>query len=148
MRLADKWAAGAATLHGMMTRGFPNLFIMPAPGQQGVITVNNTLIVEEGAEHIAGTVQLLEKRGVRVFDVSAEAEKEYVEQIVGSYKDASAVMEACTPSRLNLEGHPRRMNPRSGAWGGGRGDFFGWVTTAGRVARGGRLRRTGDRSTR
>jgi cation diffusion facilitator CzcD-associated flavoprotein CzcO len=127
VRLADKWAAGAATLHGMTSRGFPNLFIMPAPGQQGVISVNNTVVVEEGAEHIAGTVQLLEKKGVRVFEVSAEAEKNYVEQIVGSFKDASAVMEACTPSRLNLEGHPGNINPRSGAWGGGRGDLSGWV---------------------
>ncbi len=128
VRLADKWAAGAATLHGMMTRGFPNLFIMPAPGQQAVISVNNTVVVEEGAEHIAATVRLLEDRGVRVFDVSSEGEKEYVEQIVGSYRDASAVMEACTPSRLNLEGHPENINPHSGAWGGGRGDLFGWVT--------------------
>ncbi len=127
VRLAEKWAAGAATLHGMVTRGFPNLFIMPAPGQQAVISVNNTVIVEEGAVHIAGTVKLLEEQGIRVFDVSAEAEKEYVEEIVGSYKDASAVMEACTPSRLNLEGHPKDISPRSGAWGGGRGDLFGWV---------------------
>jgi cation diffusion facilitator CzcD-associated flavoprotein CzcO len=128
VRLAEKWASGAATLHGMTSRGFPNFFIMPAPGQQGVISVNNTVIVEEGAEHIAGTVQLLEKKGVRVFDVSAEAEKNYVEQIVGYYRDASAVMAACTPSRLNLEGHPENISPRSGAWGGGRGDLFGWVT--------------------
>ena len=37
-------------------------------------------------------------------------------------------MAACTPSRLNLEGHPENISPRSGAWGGGRGDLFGWVT--------------------
>jgi cation diffusion facilitator CzcD-associated flavoprotein CzcO len=127
VRLADKWATGAATLHGVMTRGFPNLFLMPGPGQQGVISVNNTVVVEEGAEHIAATIRLLTERGAQVFDVSAEAEKEYVEEIVGCYKDASAVMEACTPSRLNLEGHPKDINPQSGAWGGGRGDLFGWV---------------------
>ncbi len=127
LRLADKWEAGAATLHGMMTRGFPNFFMMPAPGQQAVISVNNTVVVEEGAEHIAATIGLLEKCGVRVADVSAEAEEEYVAGIVAGYKDVSAVMEACTPSRLNLEGNPKAMNPRSGSWGGGRGDLFGWV---------------------
>ncbi len=127
LRLADKWAAGAATLHGMTTRDFPNLFIMPGPGQQSVISVNNTLVVEEGAEHIAKTVELLEERGVRVFDVTPEAENDYVEQILGWHTDSSAVMEACTPSRLNFEGNPKAANPRSGAWGGGRGDLFGWV---------------------
>ena len=33
-------------------------------------------------------------------------------------------MSACTPSRLNLEGHPERMNPRNGNYGRGFGDYF------------------------
>ena len=127
VRLAEKWEEGATTLHGMMTRGFPNLFLMPTPGQQAVISVNHTFVCVLGAEHIAETVKLLEKRGVRVVEVEAEAEKSYVEEILASYKDASAVMEACTPSRLNFEGNPGAANPRSGAYGGGRGDLFGYV---------------------
>jgi hypothetical protein len=35
-------------------------------------------------------------------------------------------MAACTPSRLNFEGHPEAFNPRSGAYGGGFGDVFGY----------------------
>ncbi len=108
LRMADKWAPGVSTLHGMMTRGFPNMFIMPAPGQQGVITANITLINTEGAAHIGATVKLLEERGVRIFDVNEEAENEYVAQIVSHYVDASSVMAACTPSRLNFEGDPER----------------------------------------
>ncbi len=127
VRMADKWAPGVATLHGMMTSGFPNMFIMPAPGQQAVITANITLINTEGAAHIGATVKLLEERGVRIFDVKQEAEDEYVEEIVSHYVDASSVMAACTPSRLNFEGDPGSMNPRSGAYGGGRGDFLGFI---------------------
>ncbi len=127
VRMAEKWAPGVATLHGMMTSGFPNMFIMPAPGQQAVITANITLINSEGAAHIGATVKLLEERGVRIFDVKQEAEDEYVEEIVSRYVDASSVMAACTPSRLNFEGDPGSMNPRSGAYGGGRGDFLGFV---------------------
>ncbi len=41
--IAEKWDDGAATLFGMMTAGFPNLFLMPCPGQQAVVTVNYTL---------------------------------------------------------------------------------------------------------
>ena len=63
--LAEKWADGAASLFGMMSRGFPNMFVMPAPGQQSVVTVNYTQIAVLGAEFIAGAVALLEKQGVR-----------------------------------------------------------------------------------
>jgi len=46
--LAEKWADGAASLFGMMSRGFPNLFAMPAPGQQAVVTVNYTQLAVLG----------------------------------------------------------------------------------------------------
>jgi len=127
VNLADKWAGGPATLHGIMTRGFPNLFMVPAPGQQGVISVNFTLVNCEGAEHIAATIGLLDEKGVRMFDVAAQAEGEYVEGVVDAYTDTSVIMEACTPSRLNNEGNPKAINPRAGAYGGGRGDLFGWI---------------------
>ena len=63
--LAEKWADGAASLFGMMSRGFPNMFVMPAPGQQSVVTVNYTQIAVLGAEFVAGTVALLEQAGGR-----------------------------------------------------------------------------------
>ena len=36
--LGDKWADGVQSLHGILTRGFPNLMIMPAPYQQVLST--------------------------------------------------------------------------------------------------------------
>jgi cation diffusion facilitator CzcD-associated flavoprotein CzcO len=124
--LAEKWADGAASLFGMMTRGFPNLFVMPAPGQQAVVTVNYTQLAVLGAEFVGRAVGLLEERGVEAFDVSAEAEAEWTQAIVDSYVDSSAVMSACTPSRINNEGHPEALNPRNGNYGRGLGDFFGY----------------------
>ena len=139
LRLADKWAVGAATLHGIMSRGFPNLFIMPAPGQQAVICANITLVSVEGAEHIAATIEQLDRSGVRVFDVSQQAEDEYVAQIVGAYRDTSPVMAACTPSRLNFEGNPKGINPRSGCVGRRHGRLLGLRQDARRLARARRL---------
>jgi len=124
--LAEKWADGAASLFGMMSRGFPNLFAMPAPGQQAVVTVNYTQLAVLGAEFVGKAVRLLEERGVEVFDVSAEAEEAWTQKIVDSFVDGSAVMSACTPSRLNNEGHPEAMNPRNGNYGRGMGDWFGY----------------------
>jgi cation diffusion facilitator CzcD-associated flavoprotein CzcO len=124
--LADKWAPGAASLFGMMTRSFPNLFVMPAPAQQAVVTVNYTQLAVLGAEFIGRAVGILEERGVSVFDVSAAAEEAWTQKIVDSFVDGSAVMAACTPSRINQEGDPGSLNPRNGNYGRGFGDYFAY----------------------
>ncbi|HLH29188.1 MAG TPA: monooxygenase, partial [Acidimicrobiales bacterium] len=124
--LAEKWADGAASLFGMMVRGFPNMFAMPAPGQQAVVTVNYTQLAVLGAEFVGRAVKLLEERGVEVFDVRADAEEEWTQKIVDSFVDSSEVMSACTPSRINNEGHPELLNPRNGNYGRGLGDYFGY----------------------
>jgi cation diffusion facilitator CzcD-associated flavoprotein CzcO len=124
--LADKWADGAASLFGIMSRGFPNMFVMPAPGQQAVVTVNYTQLAVLGARFIGEAVALLEERDVEVFDVSAEAEGAWTQKVVDSFVDGSSVMSACTPSRLNNEGHPEALNPRNGNYGRGMGDWFSY----------------------
>jgi hypothetical protein len=45
---------------------------------------------------------------------------------VDTHIDGSAVMSACTPSRINNEGHPEALNPRNGNYGRGFGDWFGY----------------------
>jgi cation diffusion facilitator CzcD-associated flavoprotein CzcO len=125
--LADKWAdEGAATLFGMMSRGFPNAFVMPAPAQQGVVTVNYTHLAVLGADFVAQAIAQLDAKGVDVFDVGAEAEDAWVEKIVAGYVDGSHVMSACTPSRINNEGNPKGMDPRNGNYGRGFGDYFAY----------------------
>ena len=124
--LADQWADGAASLYGMMSRGFPNLFVMPAPGQQAVVTVNYTHLAVLGASFVGRAVGQLQARGARSFDVAAEAQERWCQQIVDSFVDASRIMSACTPSRINQEGHPETLNPRNGNFGRGLGDYFGY----------------------
>jgi cation diffusion facilitator CzcD-associated flavoprotein CzcO len=124
--LAEKWGGGGASLFGMMTRGFPNMFIMPAPGQQAVVTVNYTQLAVLGAEFVGRVVAQLRDKGIEVFDVSAEAEAEWTQKIVDSFVDATSILSACTPSRLNNEGHPEEMNPRNGNYGRGLGDWFAY----------------------
>jgi cation diffusion facilitator CzcD-associated flavoprotein CzcO len=124
--IAEKWRDGVTSLHGITTCGFPNMFIMPAPAQQAVTTVNYTHLAVIGAEHIAATIAKLDERGVRVFDVSQEAEDAWTKTIVCTFRDARDFMATCTPSRLNFEGDPSKVNPRNGSYGGGYGDFFGY----------------------
>jgi cyclohexanone monooxygenase/pentalenolactone D synthase len=102
------------------------MFVMPAPGQQAVVTVNYTRLAVFGAKFVGDFIGLLAQRGVDVFDVGAEAEEGWTQKIVDRFVDPSKVMSACTPSRINNEGHPELMNPRNGNYGGGRGDVFGY----------------------
>jgi cation diffusion facilitator CzcD-associated flavoprotein CzcO len=124
--LAGKWADGPHTLFGIMSRGFPNLFMMPGPFQQAVVTVNYTQEAVLGGEFVGGAIGQLQREGIDVFDVSAEAEEKWVNGIVDAYIDASRVMSACTPSRINNEGHPEERSPLVGAYRGGLGDWFGY----------------------
>ena len=124
--MEEKWRDGVISLHGMATSGFPNMFIMPAPGQQAVTTHNFTHLMMIGAEHIATTIGLLEERGVKVFDVTADAEQAWTDIILSTARDNSAFMAACTPSRLNFEGNPAMLKPSNGAYGGGYGNVFGF----------------------
>jgi hypothetical protein len=124
--LAEKWAHGPHSLFGMLSRGFPNMFIMPGPFQQAVVTVNYTQLAVLGGEFVGRAIGLLATEGVDVFDVSAEAEQEWVKGIVDAYIDGSRTMAACTPSRINNEGHPEDRSPLVGAYRGGLGDWFGY----------------------
>ena len=114
---ASPWPRSGPTarprLFGMMSRGFPNLFIMPAPGQQAVVTVNYTQLAVLGAEFVGGAVGVLERAGRR--GVRRERRGRGARGARRSSTPSwtrSAVMSACTPSRINNEGHPEAMNPR------------------------------------
>ena len=132
--LAERWADGPVTLFGIFSRDFPNMFALPAPAQQSVVTVNYTQLAVLGAEFVGSTIAALQEAGVEVFNVSAEAQDAWVQKIVDGYTDISPVMSACTPSRINNEGHPETISPKAGNYGSSFGDWFayrevleGWV---------------------
>ncbi|WP_076858367.1 flavin-containing monooxygenase [Bradyrhizobium mercantei] len=100
--LSDKWNSGIATLHGMTSRGFPNLFILPGSNAQAALTVNFSHTIQEHAAHIGYIVREMESRGVRFFDVSRRAEQEWVQRIAAGVDRRPA--EVCTPGRLTNEG--------------------------------------------
>ena len=124
--LADLWSGGASSLYGLMIRGLPNLFAMPGPAQQSVVTVNYTQLAVLGAEVVGRTIAQLLSKGGPTFEVSAAAENDWNQKILASFADASALMAACTPSRINNEGHPESRNPLNGNYGRGFGDYFGY----------------------
>ncbi|MCC6271708.1 MAG: NAD(P)/FAD-dependent oxidoreductase, partial [Microbacteriaceae bacterium] len=45
--LDQKWSQGVSSLHGLMTRGFPNFFVMPGANSQALLTVNFSHAIQE-----------------------------------------------------------------------------------------------------
>jgi cyclohexanone monooxygenase len=106
--LSAKWADGPETLHGIMTGGFPNFFILPTNNMQGTATVNFVHNLENTGQHIAAVVAELERRGV-TGEVDPAAEGEYVTRLTTgaglALLGSRAFLDSCTPSRWNNEGN-------------------------------------------
>ena len=100
--LTDKWKDGVRTLHGIHIHGFPNLFMMSIA--QSGLTVNFPYMINEQAKHLAYCVAEAQRRGARSFEVTAEAEADWVATILARAQDHTAFAESCTPGYYNNEG--------------------------------------------
>ena len=110
--MEEKWKDGVLSLHGMTTHGFPNMFIMPAPGQQAVDHAQ--LHAPDGRRRRArrrDDRRCSRRAGVKVFETTAEAEQAWTDIILSTWRDNSAFMAACTPSRTQLRGQPHHAEP-------------------------------------
>lgn len=111
LKLQEKWARGVKTLHGVMTRGFPNLFF-PGPFQAGV-TVNQVYVLDQLATHVAYIIAEGVKtsswsgdrgsKGSVVLEASHEAETAWVRE-AARWAGAFTGMASCTPSYFTFEG--------------------------------------------
>jgi cation diffusion facilitator CzcD-associated flavoprotein CzcO len=122
--LAEKWKDGMATLHGITVAGFPNLFITPGLNAQAVVTTNVVHMTSEYAQHVAYVASAVRDRGAEAFELTEEAEAEWVRTIIDRRIDMSAFLEACTPGRYNYEGHTEARPIQNAVFGGGAREYF------------------------
>ena len=113
--LTEKWSEGVSTLHGYMSRGFPNCFIMS--NSQSGFTVNYPHMLDEQSRHIAYVVQQGRGRQARAIEPTAEAEEAWVKTIIDSAIMRQNFQEMCTPGYYNNEGRPSALAARNGAYG-------------------------------
>ncbi|WP_298692829.1 NAD(P)/FAD-dependent oxidoreductase [uncultured Sphingomonas sp.] len=120
--LARKWAAGASTLHGMATNGFPNLFILSVT--QSGVSLNFAHMIQEQAKHLAYILGRAVGECVTRVEVTEEAENAWVAELARVARDQEAFQRECTPSYFNAEGDLTRINRRNGMYGGGALAFY------------------------
>ncbi len=124
----DHWEGGMRTMHGLMARGFPNMFLC---GGLFVFQLgaNYAYGVDVQAEHVAYTVSELMKRDAQVANVSAEAVERWVDdQLSAESSQAQLVLggspASCTPGYYNQEGTRQRYRDvRLESYGKGLGAY-------------------------
>jgi cyclohexanone monooxygenase len=113
--LSEKWKDGVATLHGMHSRGFPNVFIMS--NSQSGFTANYPHMLNEQSKHLSYIIKECTARQVRVVEASQEAEDEWIQTIINSAMLRQKFQEECTPGYYNNEGKPSELAARNGSYG-------------------------------
>ncbi|MDC0067561.1 NAD(P)/FAD-dependent oxidoreductase [Gammaproteobacteria bacterium] len=122
--LSDHWRDGTRSLHGMGSHGFPNVFIMNT--SQGGFTANFPHLLDESAVHQAHIIAYALAEGYKTVEVTAAAEEEWVNTIVGFNGGPLGGLGGadCTPGYYNNEGQPNPNARQSAPYGGGSIRFF------------------------
>jgi cation diffusion facilitator CzcD-associated flavoprotein CzcO len=119
--LTERWSDGVRTLHGIHIHGFPNCFMMSIA--QSGFTVNFPYLINEQAKHIAWVIRSALDKGLRSLEVTAEAEAEWVEAVIGRAERTAGFAEQCTPGYYNNEGRPGRAGRQGSFFFGGPTEF-------------------------
>jgi len=111
--LNQAWAAGPRAYLGLMSAGFPNLFLITGPGSPSVLT-NMVVSIEQHVDFVAGCIGHLAGRGLDVIEASEAAQDAWIEH-VGEVA-ATTLYPGCNSWYLgaNVPGKPRVFMPYIG----------------------------------
>jgi cyclohexanone monooxygenase len=115
--LTERWANGTETLHGYITRGFPNCLIVQ-PSQSG-FSVNFPYMINEQTRHMAYVIRSARDRQARTVEPTPEGEAAWVETIKKLAIPREQFLKECTPGYYNNEGRPEEMNAKNASYGAG-----------------------------
>jgi cyclohexanone monooxygenase len=122
LTLSAKWADGIRTLHGYMTHGFPNLFIVG--NSQSAATTNFPHAMDESARHFQYLIRKCMGEGIASIEPGQDAEAAWVQHIISISRFNEDYLASCTPGYYNNEGMPNRRSIQNGAYGKGPSPFF------------------------
>src|SRR5262249_659857 len=117
LTLTEKWRDGAATFHGLHSRGFPNCFIVSIV--QSGFSVNFPHMLDEQAKHLAYVLRHAKDHAVTRIETTQAAEDAWVQTIVDLSQMSLAFLESCTPGYYNNEGRPAERSVRNSSYGAG-----------------------------
>ena len=80
LTLNQKWAAGPKTYLGLMSAGFPNLFIITGPGSPSVLS-NMIVSIEQHVDWITDCVGYMRERSLDTMEAEPAAEEKWVAHV-------------------------------------------------------------------
>jgi cation diffusion facilitator CzcD-associated flavoprotein CzcO/acetyl esterase/lipase len=111
--LKEKWAAGPSTYLGLMTAGFPNLFMITGPGSPSVLS-NMAVSIEQHVDWVADCLAYLRDQGLETIEPTPLAESGWNEHV----QDCAAISLHPTANSwymgANVPGKPRVFLPYIG----------------------------------
>jgi cyclohexanone monooxygenase len=114
--LADKWAEGPKTYLGLMTAGFPNLFMITGPGSPSVLS-NMIVSIEQHVDWVADCLKALGERRVDCIEATQEAEDAWVGHVNEVANKTLYPSAASWYMGANIPGKPRVFMPYIGGVG-------------------------------
>lgn len=117
LTLSEKWRDGAATLHGLHSRGFPNCFIIS--NTQSGFSANFPHMINEQAKHLGYILGRCHAEGISAVEASQDAEDAWIETIEKLALMREQFLSECTPGYYNNEGNVQALARRNGSYGAG-----------------------------
>ncbi len=114
--LAAKWEAGPRTYLGLMTAGFPNLFMITGPGSPSVLS-NMMVSIEQHVDWITDCIATLRTRQLQAIEATLPAENAWVEHVNEAAYQTLYPSAASWYMGANIPGKPRVFMPYIGGVG-------------------------------
>lgn len=105
LSIYQHWADEYKTLHGMMSRGFPNQFFVGF--YQGGFNATTTETFNRQGQHIAYIINQALSRNITALEPKQQAQDAWIGHIRETAIDISQFQQECTPSYFNNEGEPQ-----------------------------------------
>jgi len=115
-QLRDRWAEGPRTYLGLMSVGFPNMFVITGPGSPSVL-VNMIVGIEQHVEWIADLLVAMRDAGQRSIEPELKAQDEWVAHVNEEAARTLFVKANSWYLGANIPGKPRVFMPYVGGIG-------------------------------
>jgi cyclohexanone monooxygenase len=114
--LNAKWEAGPRTLLGIMTAGFPNMFMITGPGSPSVLS-NMIVSIEQHVDWLMDCLAQMQAEGHSTIEADRAAEDEWVEEVNKVAHRTLYPRAASWYMGANVPGKPRLFMPYVGGVG-------------------------------
>jgi cyclohexanone monooxygenase len=114
--LNQKWAEGPRTYLGLMSAGFPNLFVITGPGSPSVLS-NMIVSIEQHVDWITDCIGYMRDRGLAAVEAEREAEDKWVAHVNEVAQGTLYPQANSWYMGANIPGKPRIFMPYIGGVG-------------------------------